>query len=107
MSCVAARFGMGFATVGASFVLATVIVNVSLADPPLPSDAVIRTLTAPTSPFAGVPLKVRVAALNDSHAGSADPSARVAAYVSVSPASTSVNVFDANWKLKGASSVAP
>ena len=43
-----------------------------------PSVAVTRTVIAPTSPLAGVPEKVRVAASKLSQAGSAEPSARVA-----------------------------
>src|SRR5688500_11482053 len=97
---------MGFATVGASFVLATVIVNVSLTDAPLPSSAVTRTAMDPTSPFVGVPENDRVAALNESHGGRAEPSASVAEYVSVSPPSTSLNVLAGNAYANTASSVA-
>ena len=43
--------------------------------PPLPSSAVTWMLRVPTSPLAGVPLKVRVAALKFSQAGKAPPPA--------------------------------
>ena len=61
---------MALATVGASLVLVTVMVKVSDTVPPLPSLAVTVTLTGPTSPLAGVPLKVRVLASKLSQAGS-------------------------------------
>ena len=60
------------------------------------SDAVTFTLIVPVSSLLGVPLNVRVAALNASHVGRALPSDRVALYVSVSPTSISVNASDAN-----------
>ena len=44
----------------------------------MPSPAVTRTLSAPTSPAAGVPLKVPVAASKLSHAGKLLPSAKEA-----------------------------
>ena len=44
----------------------------------MPSEAVTRTAIAPTSALAGVPLNVRVAALNESQLGSAEPSLSVA-----------------------------
>ena len=61
------------ATVGASLVLATVTVNSSLTEALLPSVAVTLTVIVPTSPLAGVPLKVRVAGLKLSQLGSALP----------------------------------
>ena len=48
--------------IGASLVLVTVMVKVSVAVALLPSVAVTFTSMAPTSPLAGVPLKVRVLA---------------------------------------------
>ena len=48
------------ATTGVSFVFATVSVNVSLAAAKLLSAAVTVTSIAPTSPLAGVPLRVPV-----------------------------------------------
>ena len=69
---------MACATTGASLVLATVSTKSSATEMPLPSVAVTFTLTRPTSPFAGVPEKVRVVALKLSQVGSAVPSARVA-----------------------------
>ena len=59
-------------------VFVTVRLKVSLmAALPL-SVAVTFTAIVPTSPFNGVPLKVRVAALNASHDGNALPSESVA-----------------------------
>ena len=49
---------MALAKVGASFVLAMVIVNASETVSELPSVAVIITSIAPTSEFVGIPLKV-------------------------------------------------
>ena len=68
---VAAWLAMAVASVGASLVLVTVRLNGSLTATPLVSVAVSVMLTTPTSALAGVPLKVRVAALKLSHAGSA------------------------------------
>ena len=56
----------------------TAILNVSLAARPPRSVAVALTLSVPTSAAVGVPLKVRVAALKLSQAGSGEPSAAVA-----------------------------
>ena len=56
----------------------TVISNSSLTDPPLPSLAVTFTATVPTSVTCGVPEKVRVLAVKDSHVGSAALSAFIA-----------------------------
>ncbi|MNN77912.1 hypothetical protein D3C81_1944170 [compost metagenome] len=64
-------------TVGASLVLATLRVKRTSAVAP-PSLTRTRTSIAPTSPFAGVPLKVRVAGSNVSQAGNGSPLARVA-----------------------------
>ena len=47
--------------------------NVSVTVPPLPSLAVTLMLMVPTSPLAGLPLKVRVAALKLNQAGKAPP----------------------------------
>ena len=65
-------------TTGASLVLATVSANVTLACAPARSVAVTRRLKAPTCSLAGVPLKVRVAALNESQLGKPLPLASVA-----------------------------
>jgi len=64
--------------VGASLVLTTVSVKLLDALALLPSVAVTFTVMAPTSPLAGVPLKVRVATLKLSQPGSAEPLASVA-----------------------------
>ena len=56
----------------------TVILKSSLTDPPLPSLAVTFTGTVPTSVTCGVPEKMRVPAVKDSHVGSAMPSTFVA-----------------------------
>ena len=68
---------IALATVGASLVLVTVILNVSdtVADPSL---AVTFTAMVPTSEFVGVPEKVRVEALNESQEGSDEPLDNVA-----------------------------
>ena len=58
------------------------------------------TLATPASPLPGVPLKVRVAALNVSQIGNAPPFARLALTVSVSPTSTSANVLTGTVKEK-------
>ena len=65
-------------SVGASLVLVTVSVKLSSTDRLPRSAALTLTLIVPTSPLAGVPLKVRVAALKLSQVGSALPSASVA-----------------------------
>ena len=95
-------------TTGASLVLATVSVNADATVAPARSVATTFNDTAPTSPFSGVPLKVRVAGLNVSHDGNAAPLANVAVYVSVSPSgeSASANVLVPTTKLNGESSVA-
>ena len=59
-------------------VLVTVRLKVSEPVALLPSVAVTLTDITPTLAFNGVPLKVRVAALNASHDGRALPSERVA-----------------------------
>ena len=68
---------IAFATVGASLVLVTVRLKVSetVADPSL---AVTFTAMVPTSEFVGVPEKVRVEALKESHEGREDPLDNVA-----------------------------
>ena len=65
------------ATVGASFVLVTVILKVSetVAEPSL---AVTFTAIVPTSELVGVPENVRVEALNESQEGREDPLDKVA-----------------------------
>ncbi len=74
----AAWLAMLPASVGASSTFATVSVNSSLTCAPEPSVAVTRTLIAPTSTFAGVPLKVWVLVSNVSQVGSVPPEASVA-----------------------------
>ncbi len=58
------------ATVGASLTFVTVSTNESVAVALLPSLAVTVIVSVPTSALAGVPLKVRVAALKLSQLGS-------------------------------------
>ena len=72
------KVAIGTASVGTSFVLATVSVKLPLACAPAASAAVTLISTRPTSPLAGVPLKVRVVASKASQVGSGEPSARVA-----------------------------
>jgi len=60
-------------------VFVTVSVNVSVAVALLPSVAVTLTLRAPTSPFEGVPLKVREEASKLNQLGRVLPSSSVAA----------------------------
>mgnify|MGYP000294018264 CR=1 FL=1 len=82
---------IAFATVGASLVLATVMVNESVTAPLFPSDTVITTAfpDVPTLAFAGVPDRTPVAALKDSHEGTVVP-----VIVSESPsASDAVTVY--------------
>ena len=79
LSSVAAWPAIGSASVGASLALATVSAKLPLACAPARSVTVTLMAIAPTSPLAGVPLNVRVAALKDSQPGSAVPSACVAA----------------------------
>jgi len=81
------------ATVGASLVLATPMLNEVLALAPAMSLAVTTTLSEPTSPLAGVPENVPLEASKLSQLGSADPSACVALNVNASPASTSAKVL--------------
>ena len=64
-------------------------------------------MKTPTSALPGVPEKVWVVASKLSQDGSAVPLESVAAYVSVSPASTSQKLRPGSVKLKAASSVAP
>ena len=97
---------IALASVGASFVLPTVMLNVSEIAVLLPSVAVTFTASTPTFAFKGVPLNVRVAAVNVSQEGSALPSESVAVYVKLSPTSTSANTLELNWKLNALSSVA-
>ena len=66
-------------SVGGSLTLTTVSLNVLLDLLLVPSVAVTLICTVPTSAPSGVPLKVSVAASKPSHAGSAFPSAWVAA----------------------------
>ncbi|WJM81174.1 hypothetical protein QTI90_23840 [Pectobacterium brasiliense] len=65
----------------------------------LPSVAVTRITSVPTSPLPGVPEKVPVAGLKVIQPGSGDPSARVALSVRVSP-SGSLKVPAGTVKLK-------
>ena len=69
---------MVFATVGASLVLVTVILNVSETEELDPSVAVTLTAIVPTSELVGVPVKVRVEALKDNQEGREDPLDNVA-----------------------------
>ena len=95
-----------FEAVGASLVLATLILNVSNTVALLASVAMTLTLIEPTSPLTGVPLKTRVVVLKLNQLGNALPSANVAEYVSESPTSTSANVFAGTVKLNALFSVA-
>ena len=74
---------IGFASVGASFVLATVMLNESVTDA-VPSLNVITTAWLPTSALVGVPVRTPVEAVKVSQLGTVVPAA-----VNVSPASTS------------------
>ncbi len=69
LSSVALWSAIGMATVGASLVLATVSTNWSSTKAAEPSVARTVIVTGPTSAFAGVPEKVRVAASKLSQAG--------------------------------------
>ena len=84
--------------------LVTAILNVSKVEALEPSVAVTFTVIVPTSPFFGVPLKVRVPALKESQEGRLDPFERAAVYVRLSPLSISVNVLEA-LKLRVLSSI--
>ena len=64
--------------IGSSLMLLTAIVKVSETVTPLLSVAVTFTEMAPTSSFFGVPLNVRVSALNVSQEGNPPPFASVA-----------------------------
>ena len=64
--------------VASSSALVALIAKVSLTEALKPSVAVTFTEMEPTSPFSGVPLKVRVAVLKLSQDGRAVPLARVA-----------------------------
>ncbi len=68
-SSVAFWSAIGLATVGASLALATVSTNWSSTKAAEPSVARTVIVTGPTSAFAGVPLKVLVAASKLSQAG--------------------------------------
>ncbi len=106
VSSAAGVSGIEVTTVGASLVLATVKLKVSLTEAPALSVAVTCTEIVPTSLLVGVPVKVRVAALNVSHEGKGVPPANVAEYVKMSPASISEKVEAGIWKLKAVSSAA-
>ena len=97
---------MAVATVGASLTLAVRTMNSSATKSPARSVAVTLTVMEPTSALAGVPLKEPSAASKVSQVGRAEPLARVALRVSVSPASTSAKVPVGSVKEKAASSVA-
>ncbi len=64
------------------------------------SVAVTRTSRVPISGPCGVPLNVRVLGLNVSQVGRVVPSARVALYARVSPASTSATLSAGTMKVK-------
>ncbi len=66
------------ATVGTSFEFATTMSKVFATVPPLPSSAITSMDTVPTSPFAGVPLKVLVMESKFNHVGNAPPPASCA-----------------------------
>ena len=68
-----------------------------------PSDAVTRIVSAPLKSPGGVPVNVRVAALNVTHAGSAAPLDKVAVYVRVE--STSVKLPAGTVKFSAVSSL--
>ena len=78
---------------GASLTFVTVILNVS-ETVAVPSLAVTLTAMVPTSEFFGVPKKLRVSLSNIIHAGREEPLESVAAYVRLSPLSTSAKVLD-------------
>ena len=94
------------ATVGASFVLAMATLKLDEIVAPARSVAVTFRLRVLTSRFNGVPVKVPVAELKVSHAGSGVSSLSAADSVSTSPTSTSVKVSAGTLKLNTASSVA-
>ena len=77
-SSVACWSAMALASVGASLVFSTVTLKVSVISSPALSVAVTSTSNELTSPLAGVPEKVRVAASNFSHSGRAPPLASCA-----------------------------
>src|SRR5258706_197715 len=81
------------AATGASLLLATLMSKMSEAEALDPSVAVTLIETAPTSSFSGVPLKVRVDGLKESHDGNTVPSARVADHDKASPVFTSAKVL--------------
>ena len=76
-----------------------------LADNPIASVATTLIATVPTLAFTGVPLKLRVAALKLSQAGSASPLASWAERVNTSPASWSENVLAGTVNVHAASSL--
>ena len=80
--------------------------NKACAAAPEVSVAMTRTTIVPIWASPGLPVKRRLAASKDSHGGSADPSASVAAYRSVSPASASVKVPAGGSSRKSAPSMA-
>ena len=69
---------MAMEAVGASLVLATVTLKSWEAEAPEVSVAVTLMVSEPTSSLRGVPEKLLVAPLKESHAGKGLPSARVA-----------------------------
>ena len=77
-----------------------------LAWAPLMSVAVMRTTSGARSAAAGVPLKDRVAASNDSHVGSGWPDARLALKRRLSPLSGSTSASAGSTKLNCEPSVA-
>ena len=97
---------IGRDSTGRSLASATVSVKSPLAWSLARSVAVTRILSEPTSELAGVPLKVRVAALKVIQPGRGWPSACVAAKLSLSPVSASVKASAARVKLKARPCVA-
>src|SRR5437899_2812962 len=71
-------FGIALATVGVSFTETSVIWKLVDTVPPWPSSAVTWIDNGVVSEELGLPLNVRVAELNDSHAGSEPPPERPA-----------------------------
>ena len=102
LSCATLCVGIVADTTGALLTLETVRVKVVLMAVRLGSVAVILIDRLPTSALPGVPEKVPVEVLNVSQLGSAEPSARVAVNVRVSP-SGSVKVPAGTVKLSALS----
>ena len=84
--------------------LLTVRVKVSVTETEDPSVAVTIISRLPTFSFNGVPENVRLVASKLNQDGRSDPSLKVAEYVRLSPASTSLKVSLGIEKLKALSS---